>query len=581
LQREAEGFFTARTADLAPGSRYRFVLDGARAIPDPASRFQPEGVHGPSEVIDGSTFAWQHRAPPLPDDLVIYELHVGTFTPEGTFEAAAGKLAWLAELGVTAVELMPVTACPGTRNWGYDGAAIFAPAAVYGRPDDLRRFVDEAHRVGLAVLLDVVYNHFGPAGAYAAEASPRFFSDRHESPWGRGINLDGPDSGHVRRFFLDNALQWLVDYRMDGLRLDATHALLDDSEVPFPAALTDTVHEAVAGREVLLIAEDHRNLRTIVEPRAAGGWGFDAVWADDFHHVVRRLVAGDDEGYFRDFRGETSELARTVRNGWLYEGQPSAHHHAPRGTPAAGLPLVRFVICLQNHDQVGNRALGDRLHHSVDLATWRALSVLLLAAPETPLLFMGQEWAASSPFQYFTDHEPELGRLVSEGRRNEFRAFRAFTDARRRRAIPDPQDPRTFERSKLRWDEIDDAAHAGTLALYRRMLRLRRELAPEGVAGAVGPERISAAGAESISIRRRTRDGRELAIVVRLKGHGRVALPFLGEQGTAWTRVLDTDDPAFAGGDALPAAVSNVEGIVDFARPGAVILERRQPAVAP
>ncbi|MCA1585031.1 MAG: DUF3459 domain-containing protein, partial [Acidobacteria bacterium] len=447
----------------------------------------------------------------------------------------------------------------------------FAPAPAYGSPADLAAFVDRAHGVGLAVLLDVVYNHFGPAGAYAAAASGRFFSDRHASPWGRGINLDGPDARHVRRFFIDNALQWVLDYRFDGLRLDATHALHDDSDVHFLASLSDAVHEAVSDREVILVAEDHRNLRTIVEPRTRGGWGLDAVWADDFHHIVRRLVAGDDEGYFRDYRGDVDELAQTIRTGWLYEGQPSLHHGTPRGSSAAGLELARAVVCLQNHDQVGNRALGDRLHHVVDLATWRALSVLLLVVPETPLLFMGQEWAASSPFQYFTDHEPELGRLVSEGRREEFGPFRAFADPELRLAIPDPQDVATFERSKLRWDEIDRPLHAGTLALYRRLLRLRKELAAGGPAGTTGAGRVAAVDAASLWLRRRTIEGGELAIVVRLKGEGRVSPPLGASVGTGWIPVLDTEDAAYAS-DPQPAAMG--DGVVEFARPGAVIWRR-------
>jgi (1->4)-alpha-D-glucan 1-alpha-D-glucosylmutase len=574
LARDESGFFGARLPELAAGDRYRFVLDGELAIPDPASRFQPDGVHGLSEVIDPSRFAWAHPALASPrlDALVIYELHIGTFTREGTFAAAAQKLAWLVDIGITAVELMPVAAFPGTRNWGYDGAALFAPASVYGRPDDLRRFVDEAHRLGLAVLLDVVYNHFGPAGAYAVAASSRFLSDRHASPWGRGVNLDGPESRHVRQFFIDNALHWLVDYRFDGLRLDATHALVDESRVHFLAELTDVVRQTVGDRHGLLVAEDHRNLRALLDTRPQGGWGLDAVWADDFHHVVRRLVAGDDEGYFRDYRGDASELVRTLRNGWLYQGEPSVHHGARRGTDPVGLDLTRFIICLQNHDQIGNRALGDRLHHTADLATWRALSVLLLVAPETPLLFMGQEWAASSPFQYFTDHEPELGRLVSEGRRNEFRTFRAFSDPKRRSAIPDPQALDTFMRSKLVWEEIDRPPQAGVLALYRRLLRLRRALAPEGAAATIGPDRVAAVNDESVWMRRRTRDGHELLIIVRMRGQGPVTVPLEGD--AAWTLVLDTEDSPFAE-DGRPLAISIPEGTVDFARPGAVVLERQ------
>ncbi|MFP5379580.1 MAG: alpha-amylase family glycosyl hydrolase, partial [Vicinamibacteria bacterium] len=307
---EADGWFSARVAGLGVGARYGFVLDDGPVFPDPASRWQPDGVHALSAVVDPAAFTWHSSAwtPPALESLVIYELHVGTFTEQGTFAAAAGRLPWLAELGVTAVELMPVAAFPGRRNWGYDGAALFAPAGAYGTPDDLRHFVDEAHRLGLAVIVDVVYNHFGPDGAYAAACSRRFFSERHRSPWGAGINLDGPGSAGVRRFFIEHALAWLHEYRFDGLRLDATHALVDESPTHFLADLTARVRASLPDRAVWLIAEDHRNLRTLVESRAGGGWGLDGVWADDFHHVVRRRVAGDCEGYYQDFAGTLEEL---------------------------------------------------------------------------------------------------------------------------------------------------------------------------------------------------------------------------------------------------------------------------------
>jgi maltooligosyltrehalose trehalohydrolase len=581
LAAERDGFFGACIAGLTPGTRYRFVLDAGQVIPDPASRFQPEGVHGPSAFVDPRDFAWRHPCPrdARLADAVVYELHVGTFTSAGTFTAAAERLAWLADLGVTAVELMPVAAFPGCRNWGYDGAALFAPAAVYGSPDDLRRLVDHAHGLGLRVLLDVVYNHFGPDGAYAVAASPRFLSERHRSAWGQGINLDGSDAGPVRAFFIDNALHWLMEYRLDGLRLDATHALVDESRVHFLAELAGAVRRTLADRQVWLIAEDHRNLRTLLDPADAGGWGLDAVWADDFHHVARRLTAGDDEGYFRDYAGSTEELAGAMRRGWLFTGEYSVHHGAARGTSSEGLELSRFVISLQNHDQVGNRARGDRLHHVIDTATWRAVSVLLLLAPETPLLFMGQEWAASSPFLYFTDHEPGLGRLVREGRRAEFQHFRAFRDPDARAGIPDPQDVETYERSRLRWDEITRPPHAGTLALYRHALALRRLLAPpEGPSGSLGPDEIDAAGPDGLWMRRRLRDGGDLLVVCRLRGAGPVLIPEQDRSPThdAWKVRLDTEDPAFAQDSQRARVAEMTSGVeVTFVRPGAVVLERR------
>ncbi len=579
LAREEGGYFSGRAPWLRAGVRYWLVLDDTQVFPDPASRFQPDGVHGPSEVIDPGAFTWRtHAWRPQPlDELAIYELHVGTFTPEGTFAAAADRLPALAELGVTAVELMPVAAFPGRRNWGYDPAAQFAPADVYGRPDDLRRLVDRAHALGMSVLLDVVYNHFGPDGAYAAAFSPLFFSDRHQSPWGAGINLDGPGSRDVRGFFIENTLHWLIEYRFDGLRLDATHALVDDSPEHFLAELARVVRAAIVDRDVLLIAEDNRNLRTIVEPRSAGGWELDADWADDFHHIVRRLIAGDDESYYRDFAGTTDELASTLRDGWRFRGEHSIHAEGPRGSDPTGLPLPSFVICSQNHDQVGNRAYGERLHHQVDTAVYRAVTMVLLLAPETPLLFMGQEWAATTPFLFFVDHAGDLVRAVREGRRQEFRHFRAFADAAARERIPDPQDPATFERSRLIWEERDRQPHAGVLALHRRALALRPTLVPAGRSGSLDRRVIDAIDRESVFMRRHRRDGTELLLIARVSGAGPVRVPD-PPTDTSPTIVLDSESPDFSV-DPQPAHVSHDDGtlVVDFTRPGAVVLNLGRP----
>jgi len=577
LVREPDGHFSGHVPGLSAGDRYRVAVDGGPPWPDPASRWQPDGVHGSSAVVDPSTFRWTCDFPRLsPGGLVIYELHIGTFTPEGTFAAAAGCLAWLADFGVTAVELMPVAAFPGARNWGYDGASLFAPAACYGSPDDLRRFVDEAHRHGLAVILDVVYNHFGPDGSYAAAVSPRFFSDRHRSPWGAGINLDGPDAAGARGFFIENALLWLVEYRMDGLRFDATHAMVDEGPRHFLAELTATVRDTISDRVVHLIAEDHRNLRTIVDPPEAGGWGLDAVWADDLHHVARRLTAGDDEGYFEDFAGTTTELATTFAEGWLYQGQWAPHFGGPRGTTTTGLGLDRFVVCIQNHDQVGNRALGDRLHHAIDPAAYRALSLLFLMAPETVLIFMGQEWAASTPFQYFTDHDEPLGQQVRVGRRHEFRHFRGFRDPILREAIPDPQAAATFEASRLRWDELHEAPHAGVLALYRAGLRLRQRLMPAGPSGAVGPEWVQALGEHGIVIRRRRAGGGDVLTVTRLAGAGPLEVPT--RTAGRWCLLLSSEDREVTEAP-CPIRISNRSPglVVHFDRPGTAILEPDLP----
>jgi maltooligosyltrehalose trehalohydrolase len=471
LDASSGGYFEGFVPDVGVGQRYRYRLDGGDAFPDPASRFQPEGVHGPSEVVDPSSYRWRDEgwAGIAQRDLVFYELHVGTFTPEGTFRAAAQKLDYLRDLGVTAVELMPVADFPGRWNWGYDGAALYAPSRAYGRPDDLRALVDRAHALGLAVFLDVVYNHLGPDGAYLAAYGP-VFTDRHHTPWGDAVNLDDEGCAGVRGFILDNALHWLREYHLDGLRLDATHALVDDSEPHLLAELSAAV-EALPGPPRTLVAEDHRNLNTLLLPRPEG-LGLDAVWADDLHHLVRNITAGDTAGYYADFAGATTaDIAETLRRGWFYDGRPSKTTGQARGTSTERIRPEQCVVCIQNHDQIGNRPAGDRLTETASLASYRAASALLLFAPELPLLFMGQEWAASTPFQFFTDHNEELGPLVSAGRKSEFKDFPGFEGE-----VPDPQDPATFRRSTLDWREHETEEHAMTLALYHGLLALRREI---------------------------------------------------------------------------------------------------------
>ncbi len=566
LVRAQDGTF-ACTTDRAPtGSRYRYRLDGARLLPDPASRYQPDGVHGPSEVVD-SAFAWTDSAWPgcALDDAVFYELHVGTFTPAGTFAAAAERLEALADLGVTVVELMPVADFPGRWNWGYDGVSLFAPARCYGRPDDLRRFVDTAHRIGLAVALDVVYNHLGPDGACLGAFSPRYFTERHQTPWGAALNFDGEDSGHVRDFFLENALHWIHEYHVDALRLDATHAMLDESPRPLPAAIAGRVHEARRGR-ALVIAEDHRNLASMLRPEASGGWGLDAIWADDFHHACRRFLAGDADGYYRDFSGRLDEVATTIRQGWLFTGQHSAHLNRPRGTNPSGLLPRQFVVALQNHDQVGNRAMGERLHHQIDPAAWRAATLVLLTVPETPLLFMGQEWAASTPFLYFTDHEAPLGRLVTDGRRREFATFREFSDPEARARIPDPQAASTFERSRLEWDERQREPHASVLRLTTALLALRRSEADLRRTGSFDARTLD----DSTLLVTRGR----VVIAARLRGAGVVDISAVAGAGSL-IPVLGSEDAAFAV-DAAPITARQDGGrhLLEFARPSAAIFRR-------
>lgn len=576
LARRSDGIFDTWVRDAAAGDRYVYVLDGTDRLPDPASRFQPDGVHGPSQIVDPRGFTWtddRWRPHPLPD-LVLYELHLGTFSPEGTFAGARSRLPYLRDLGVTAVELMPVADFAGNRNWGYDGVALFAPSRAYGTPDDFRRFVDAAHGYGLAVVLDVVYNHLGPEGAYLPRFTASYFSTHH-TPWGATVNLDGTGSGMVRRFILDNACSWVREYHLDGLRLDATHALIDESPTHIVQEIADAVR-AEAGRHIVVHAEDHRNLAPMIEDASLGGWGLDGVWADDFHHVLRTMVAGDAHGYYADFAGHTRELATVLQDGWLYSGEHSAHMNRRRGTRPERVPMYRFVVCAQNHDQVGNRATGERLHHQIPPETWRAVSVVLLTVPMTPLLFMGQEWAASTPFHYFTDLEPGIGALVTAGRRREFADFPEFSGADALERIPDPQAERTFLHSKLDWHEQSDGEHRRCLALYRALLGLRRRYRP--LAASEQPAGTAVSPDDQSIVFRRAEGGETYWIVARFKSAGEVNL----EAAAAALRaprpprdlelVLDTEHAEFTG-DPLPIHVADAR--LRFARPGAVILKER------
>ena len=556
-----DGYFSGRDPVARGGDLYRYRLDNKTPFPDPASRFQPQGVHGPSQIVDPSTFPWTDASwRGLPwDRTVFYEVHVGTFSPDGTFDGVRHRLSYLKDLGITAIELMPVADFPGQRNWGYDGVNLFAPARCYGTPDDLRRLVNEAHGMGLAVYLDVVYNHLGPDGNYLGAFSPYYFTDRHQSAWGAGVNLDGDHSAPVRRFFIENAQRWIREYHFDGLRLDATHALMDDGPVHFLSELSAAIPKQAPDRAVHLVAEDHRNLNLMVRPRAEKGWGLDAVWADDFHHQIRVALAGDRDGYFADFGGTLADIANTVRQGWFFTGQVSTHLKGPRGTEPVS--PEKCVACLQNHDQVGNRALGDRLHHTLDASSYRAATALLLTAPETPLLFMGQEWGARSPFLYFTDHNEELGRLVTQGRREEFKSFRAFADPAVRSHIPDPQSIATFDLSRLLWDEQTEPPAAGLLKYYRALLSFRNSFI-----GSVPPSdlRVETPAEMTLVLRRPT-----TVVAVRLQGSGSVKI----EVGaSAWAVAFTSEDSDFVS-DTQPPTITREAGFVtlDFKRPGAVI----------
>ncbi len=460
------------------GSRYLYELDGGR-FPDPCSRSQPEGPHGASEVIDPGGFPWSDGGwqPPNVADLVLYECHIGTLTPEGTFDAAIGELPRLRDLGLSALEVMPVASFPGRWGWGYDGVNLFAPFAGYGGPEGFRRFVDAAHGAGIAVVLDVVYNHFGPDGNYTAQFSDRYTTPKHATPWGDAINFDDAGASEVRRFFVENVLHWVHEYHVDGFRFDATHVIRDESARHILSELSEAAEQytRVPGRRPYLIAESHENDPVYLRPRSEGGYGMDGLWADDFHHGVRTILTGEKDGYLAGFPGTAEALAETIEHRWLYRGQEDMGYGDQRGRPAQDRPWYQFLYCIQNHDQVGNRAFGQRLNVMESLADVRTATLLLLMLPATPLLFQGQEFFATTPFQYFTDHNEELGRQVTAGRREEFRNFKAFADPRAREMIPDPQDARTFERSRLNTDESEHGLGLAGMEFHRELLRVRRE----------------------------------------------------------------------------------------------------------
>jgi maltooligosyltrehalose trehalohydrolase len=475
------GWFEITTEKAKAGTQYSFQIDGGQQVPDPASRFQPCDVHGPSEIIDPTAFEWldcDWRGRRW-EEAVLYELHVGAFTPAGTFLSACERLDHLAELGVTAVELMPVGDFPGRRNWGYDGVLPFAPDSNYGRPNDLKEFVQCAHHRGIMVLLDVVYNHFGPEGNYLNLYAPQFFTERHKTPWGKGINFDGPESCTVRDFFIQNALYWLTEYNFDGLRLDAVHEIIDDSNPHILTELAEVIRSTVdVERQIHLILEnDHNQSRYLRRAEQCRPRLYTAQWNDDIHHVLHVLITGERDGYYSDYAQQPlAQLGQCLVEGFAYQGEKSLHRKGePRGEATAGLPLTAFVSFLQNHDQVGNRAFGERITTDAEPQAVRAAVATLLLAPSPPLLFMGEEFGTETPFPFFCDFEKDLAAAVTAGRRNEFARFTRFSDPASREGIPDPNAVATFEASVLDWNELGDSSHQEWLYFYRNLLALRRE----------------------------------------------------------------------------------------------------------
>jgi maltooligosyltrehalose trehalohydrolase len=474
MQSSPHGWWKAEVSAAGPGTDYGFNIDGGAPLPDPRSAYQPHGVHALSRVVDQSAFHWTDRnwqARPLSSALV-YELHIGTFTSKGTFRSTLNRLNYLADLGVTHVELMPINEFSGDWGWGYDGVDLYAPHHAYGTPGDLKELVDTCHAKGLAVLLDVVYNHLGPSGNYLDRFGP-YFTQAYKTPWGPAVNLDHHGSDEVRRFLSGNAVMWLRDYHFDGLRLDAIHAFHDRSALSFLEELAvevDTL-SAQLGRHLVLIAESDLNDPRIVTCREAGGFGIDAQWSDDFHHALHAVLTAETNGYYQDF-GSLAKLATALRQAFVHTGTYSAFRNRIHGKATAGLSGHRFLAYSQNHDQVGNRAHGDRLCHLLSLGRQKIAAALVLTSPFVPMLFQGEEFCASAPFQYFTQHEDiELARNVSAGRRSEFSAFGWNPED-----LPDPQAHATFERAKLFWDELQSEPHASLLAWYKKLITLRRSL---------------------------------------------------------------------------------------------------------
>jgi maltooligosyltrehalose trehalohydrolase len=572
MRERPRGYFEATVDSVEDGNLYRFRLNGSSEFPDPASRHQPEGVHGPSAVVDPRRFEWTDQAwrGVRQRDLVIYELHVGTFSAEGTFGGVIPYLDYLRDLGITAIELLPVSQFPGERNWGYDGVFPFGVQHSYGGPEGLRRLVDACHASGLAVLMDCVYNHLGPEGNYLGQYGP-YFTDRYQTPWGQAINMDGAGSDEVRRYFIENGLHWIAEYHLDGFRLDATDRIIDESATHFLRDFSTAMHDLAddLGRRVVVIAESDANDARYIEPVVRNGYGLDAQWGDDLHHALHALLTGERSGYYRDF-GTLQHLAKTMRQNFFYDGVYSDNRGRTHGSSPRMTKAEQFVVAAQNHDQVGNRATGERLSHLVSFESAKLAAATVLLSPFVPLIFMGEEYAEAAPFQYFTSHtDPDLAEAVSRGRREEFSGFEWTGE------IPDPQDSATFERSRLNHELRETEPHCFMLALYRELLRCRRTLP---------------------ALRDLSKDTIEVTVhedvnclsVLRWSGEHHVAIVFnFGEEparltlhvpeGT-WKTVICTADERWAGsgceGPAMVDATPRLD--VTVAGRAAVLFERQQ-----
>lgn len=554
LKPEEGGYFSGNAPGVGAGVRYRYRFEDEKLYPDPSSRFQPEGPHGPSMVIDPEAYRWGDlgwRGVRLPGQ-VIYELHVGAFTPEGTFDAAAREIEELRRIGITMIELMPVAEFPGRWNWGYDGVDLYAPSHLYGDPDGLKRFVDTAHRHGMAVILDVVYNHLGPDGNYLKAFSDDYFTDRYQNEWGEPINFDGPGSKEVREFFIRNACYWMAEFHLDGLRLDATQQIFDASPTHVLAELSRRAREAARPREIVLVGENESQQVIALAPVEKGGYGLDALWNDDFHHSARVALTGRREAYYTDYRGEAQEFISAVKRGFLYQGQYYLWQSKPRGSRVTTERAASFVHYIQNHDQVANHFRGERLNALASPGRIRAMTALLLLAPETPLLFMGQEFGASSPFFFFADHNDALAPLVHKGRREFLAQFPNDATPEAQREIPDPRAEETFLRSKLHFSEREK--HAEICRLHQDLLKLRRE---DPILSLQSRERIDGAvlGPQAFVLRFFGTEGEDRLLVVNL-GPDLDARPapeplLAPVKPDGWRLVWSSDDPRYSGPGAV------------------------------
>jgi maltooligosyltrehalose trehalohydrolase len=555
LAAEGEGYFSGVVAGAGAGTLYRYRLDRDQSYPDPASRFQPDGPHGPSQIVSPDDFTWTDEGwqGVRLRGQVIYEMHVGTFTKEGTWQAAARELEQLNRLGVTVIEIMPIADFAGRFGWGYDGVDLFAPTRLYGTPDDFRRFVDRAHAVGVGVILDVVYNHLGPDGCYVTQFSKDYFTDRHHTDWGDAINFDGENSGPVREFFIANAGYWITEFHLDGLRADATQNIYDSSADHILAAITRRVRESARGRGTIIVAENEPQHVKLIRPEEKGGHGMDALWNDDLHHSAMVALTGRNEAYYTDYLGKPQEFISAMKWGYLYQGQRYKWQKKRRGTPALDIAPAAFVSFIQNHDQVANSGRGLRCHELTSPGRYRAMTALLLLGPATPMLFQGQEFAASSPFLFFADHKPELAGLVLKGRRKFLEQFRSLATREAQSRVDPPHELATFERCKL--DLTERVRHAEIYRMHGDLLKLRRE---DAVFGAQRHRGMDGAviGEESFLLRFFADDGRDRLLLVNLGTDLRLdpaPEPLLAPpESMRWEVLWSSEDPRYGGNGTAP-----------------------------